>query len=42
MQSNNKSAKPSKTCKVAHKENNSVLKIKQVNQETHTVVNKND
>lgn len=42
MQSNIKSAKLSKTCKVAHKANNSVAKFKQMNQEQHTAVNKND
>lgn len=42
MQSNPKNAKPVKTCKVAHKANNPVAKFKQVNQQKHTEVNKND
>lgn len=42
MQSNKKSAKYGKTCKVAHKESNPVSKFKRASQEQHATVNKND
>ena len=42
MQSNIKNAKYTKICKVANKESNQVSKFKQMNQEQHTTVNKND